>query len=205
MGSARHADGACTPCAHNWKSGSCYKGKGCTFCHLCGEKEYRRCRKDKVQRDRRYRKEKLRSNPGSASEVRSDVPNPPVLFDTPLLEVRHTFVHVSSVVPTLKRTASSPAVLQSGELPQALGLKYVAADNHMVDIDSDDVFSPHLSVKQVQGMPGHRMLVVAPAAPEPADQAGRCTWGPRALPYCFECLPHSGFDGRPPMRLPSPR
>jgi hypothetical protein len=41
VGSAAHARGQCAPCAHSWRPNGCSKGKECTFCHICGEKEFR--------------------------------------------------------------------------------------------------------------------------------------------------------------------
>lgn len=162
MGSAWHANGTCKPCAHNWKAGGCYKGKECPFCHLCSEETYRRVRKkkEKVSRELRLRREMLRARHGAARGSaapgdRGGVPNPPVLFDTELLRVRDTFIHFSSdAAEELRRSASSPAVLQSGQSPRrgpldALELKHIelkrlSADSFdsfwIMDPDSDDAF-----------------------------------------------------------------
>lgn len=60
VGSASHAAGTCKACAHNWKPGSCCKGYDCTFCHMCTEEDFKRRRREKLNRlkaekDRRRR------------------------------------------------------------------------------------------------------------------------------------------------------
>ena len=40
-GSAGHAHGTCRPCAHAWRPAGCCKGLACTFCHLCGESDFK--------------------------------------------------------------------------------------------------------------------------------------------------------------------
>ena len=41
IGSAQHFNRACRPCAHIWRPKGCSKGLRCTYCHLCGEDEWR--------------------------------------------------------------------------------------------------------------------------------------------------------------------
>merc|ERR1719440_2105238 len=40
-GSLGHAEYRCRPCAHVWKEGGCVKGAACTYCHICGEADFR--------------------------------------------------------------------------------------------------------------------------------------------------------------------
>jgi len=112
LGSEGHANGTCKPCAHNWKAGACYKGKDCPFCHLCKADDYRRFRKSKAKRLRQEKVLRLRSATSSSSGARSDAPSLPALFDTQVLEVKNTFVHLpSDDAPAMRRSASSPARL----------------------------------------------------------------------------------------------
>jgi len=46
VGSLGHTEGLCRPCAHFWKPSRCSKGRTCTFCHLCGEEDFQRRRKN---------------------------------------------------------------------------------------------------------------------------------------------------------------
>jgi len=55
VGSAGHKEGMCRPCAHNWKPAGCSKGRACTFCHICGEKDFQRKRKDNIAKRRAKR------------------------------------------------------------------------------------------------------------------------------------------------------
>jgi len=44
VGSAKHGDGKCKPCAFYWKPEGCESGAECQFCHFCppGEKQRRK-------------------------------------------------------------------------------------------------------------------------------------------------------------------
>jgi len=46
-GSVGHTTGDCKPCAWFWKGGACMRGTTCTFCHVCGEGEMRRRKREK--------------------------------------------------------------------------------------------------------------------------------------------------------------
>jgi len=43
-GSLLHSQGLCRPCAHSWKPDGCSMGHACSFCHICGENEFRNYR-----------------------------------------------------------------------------------------------------------------------------------------------------------------
>mmetsp|Transcript_34428 Transcript_34428/g.106911 ORF Transcript_34428/g.106911 Transcript_34428/m.106911 type:complete len:485 (-) Transcript_34428:320-1774(-) len=55
VGSVGHYQGACRPCAHNWKPNGCSKGRSCTFCHTCGEKDFQRKRQININKRRARR------------------------------------------------------------------------------------------------------------------------------------------------------
>lgn len=87
VGSASHAAGTCKACAHNWKPGGCCKGYDCSFCHMCSEEDFKRRRKEKLNRlkaekDRRRRdgegEELGEGTPGSAASpaLSSSSPGP---------------------------------------------------------------------------------------------------------------------------------
>eukprot|EP00929_Paragymnodinium_shiwhaense_P030150 TRINITY_DN17132_c0_g1_i1.p1 TRINITY_DN17132_c0_g1~~TRINITY_DN17132_c0_g1_i1.p1 ORF type:complete len:250 (-),score=7.72 TRINITY_DN17132_c0_g1_i1:356-1105(-) len=47
-GSAAHAFGICSPCAHNWRPEGCSRGRLCERCHTCTEADFRRYRQGAV-------------------------------------------------------------------------------------------------------------------------------------------------------------
>jgi len=56
-GSSTHGKEACKPCAHAWRSGGCFKGRDCEFCHECTEGDFHRNRLRKKQRANQRRNE----------------------------------------------------------------------------------------------------------------------------------------------------
>jgi len=62
VGSARHGEGRCKPCAFLYREGEgCANGAACLYCHLCPKGEIRRRKKEKLRtwRDRRWLKKLL--------------------------------------------------------------------------------------------------------------------------------------------------
>merc|ERR1719215_791044 len=58
IGSMGHHNRACRPCAHVWKAAGCSKGRNCSFCHLCGQKEF----KVKISNSRKQARARARTN-----------------------------------------------------------------------------------------------------------------------------------------------
>merc|ERR1719189_2700343 len=72
-GSTGHATGTCKACAHIWKPEGCAKGADCTFCHLCDEDDFKRRRKEKLNR---LKAEKAKRKTGQASTGEADATPP---------------------------------------------------------------------------------------------------------------------------------
>ncbi|CAE8696049.1 unnamed protein product, partial [Polarella glacialis] len=76
-GSAGHGQGNCKPCAHNWKPGGCSKAWECTFCHLCEGDDFRRRRKEKLNRLKAERLQRQRRDGKDSDDLEESEPNSP--------------------------------------------------------------------------------------------------------------------------------
>lgn len=68
LGSVKHAQGRCKPCAWHRKPSGCSKGDACTFCHTCDADALRKKKKERLERVKEHRRAvRERSNAAMAA------------------------------------------------------------------------------------------------------------------------------------------